>query len=371
MKWIFAPLILFSVLLWAQPTQREVSDQIVWDPVSLELFTTAGENYPVCKIERLSMIDNVVGPFTSGQCLQRNASDQWVGGACGTGGDVSSGLRSVIDGAVQIDSVELNDTSLDMASDGGTAKSIDFSGLRSRDTADEIRDKLAALQGTSRLDAGAIKNLPSGGSGGSVSLGESQVAVFQIPVLASTTLTVTTAGTPVFHNIGSFTGTGITGQLTQSTVSGVARVTVGQAGYVNLVWEDELQIISSNAGTQSDGELIFAITQYDSTGSDLRSWVYEHAITDPIVSGNGFKFPFSLVTGLTPVSVGDYFTLNFAWNINQNNKNIVFALPTDNPGLDERVEFIFFHQTTIGTGPTGPAGTCRTCRTKGTAWRKR
>ena len=71
-------------------------------------------------------------------------------------------LRSAVDGAVQIDSVELNDSDLSMASDGGTAKSFDLSGVAS---AFSIKEKLEGLSGEGRLDATAIKNLPSGGSG--------------------------------------------------------------------------------------------------------------------------------------------------------------------------------------------------------------
>ena len=68
-------------------------------------------------------------------------------------------LRSAVDGAVQIDSVELNDSDLSMASDGGTAKSFDLSGVAS---AFSIKEKLEGLSGAGRLDATAIKNLPEG-----------------------------------------------------------------------------------------------------------------------------------------------------------------------------------------------------------------
>ena len=63
-----------------------------------------------------------------------------------------------------------------------------------------------------------------------------------------------------------------------------------------------------------------------------------------------------MVTGLTPVANGDYFTFNFAWGINQNNKNVVFALPADNPGLDERVEFIYFPTVTVTSSGGGGGG---------------
>ena len=195
-----------------------------------------------------------------------------------------------------------------------------------------------------------------GGGGGSLYLGGSEIATFQIPTLASTTLSVTTANTPVFHNIASVTGTGLTGKVTQSAVNSVARVTIGQAGYVNLVLEEELRIVSSTAGgSGSVGEIIFVITHYDSQNNDKRSWVWDHSIEDPITTA--INMPFSIVTGLTPVNVGDYFTFNFAFNSSVGTRNVVFSLPADNPGLDERVEFIYFPTSSVvPRGPTGPAG---------------
>ena len=200
----------------------------------------------------------------------------------------------------------------------------------------------------------AYSDLPSGG-GGATSLGASQTTSFQIPTLSDTTLTVETANRPVFHNIASLTGAGIANQITQSAVSNVARITITNAGYVNIVWEDEVRIVTSTAGgSGSTGELIWAMTHYDKDDNDLRSWVGEHAIEDPITSA--INFPFSMPTGITPVMAGDYFTLNFAFNSSVSNRNVVFALPADNPGLDERVEVVYFPLTTINTGPAGPRG---------------
>ena len=188
------------------------------------------------------------------------------------------------------------------------------------------------------------------GGGGSTSIGPSQTAVFQIPALSSTRLTITTAGVPVFHNIGSLTGAGISGILTASSVGGIARVTAGQSGHVNLVWEDEVSLDSSNTGVGGDGEFVMAITHYDSQGNDLRSWVSDHSISDPISSS--ITFPFSISTGLTPVNVGDYFTFNFAFKYHLANKYLNFSLPADNPGLDERIEFFFFPRSSVVGGIT-------------------
>ena len=79
-----------------------------------------------------------------------------------------------------------------------------------------------------------------GGSGGSLSLGSGSTAVFQIPTLGDTTLTVATANTPVSHNIASITGSGVANKITQSSVSNVARITIGVAGVMNMVGKRNL-----------------------------------------------------------------------------------------------------------------------------------
>ena len=200
----------------------------------------------------------------------------------------------------------------------------------------------------------AYSALPSGG-GGTTYLGGSRNAVFQIPTASNTILRVTTPGNAVFHNIPAFTGAGISGVLTQSAVSNIGRVTVSTAGYVNIAVEDEIRIVSSTAGgSGNSGEFMVVLTHYNSGGTDLRSWVFEHSIQDPVT--NAIDMPFSLVSGLTPVGAGDYFTLNFAFK-SSNASNLTFALPADNPGLDERVEFFYWPtQNLVPQGPTGPPG---------------
>lgn len=199
-------------------------------------------------------------------------------------------------------------------------------------------------------DSGSELTISSPGGANTV-LGTSQSVVFQIPEVANTTLRTTIANVPAFYNIASISGNGLTGVLEQSVVAGIARVTAISAGYVNLSWEDEVQIVSSNAGTRSEGEFVMAITQYNASNTDLRSWIYEHAISDPV--NNAFEFPFSVSTGIIPVGEGDYFTFNFAFKINQSNGNLTFALLADNPGLDERIEFIYFPTASI-TGAETP-----------------
>ena len=189
------------------------------------------------------------------------------------------------------------------------------------------------------------------GSGGQTTLGASQTALFQVPALATTTLTAATPNVPVFHNIASFTGAGIAGTLTQSAVSSVARVTAAQAGYVNIHYFDELQINTSSAGGSGmDAELVLMLTHYDSDGASLREWAWEHPITDPITAS--LKMLIDVTTGITPVSAGDYFTLNFAFNSATAGRNVRFELPADNPGLDERLEFFYF-PTMSASGGTG------------------
>ena len=197
--------------------------------------------------------------------------------------------------------------------------------------------KLSGLSGAARLPASAVKDIHAGGG---ASLGPSNPVSFGIPVVSQQTLTVATSGVPVFYNIPAFSGAGLAGTLERSVSSGIGRITAKKAGYVNVVLEDEIQLMRSNAGTGADGEFVIVITQYGKDGTDKRSWIAEHPISDPILTA--YKFPFSVSTGLTPVEVDDYFTVNFAFNINQANKYLRFDLPADNPGLDERFEFIFF-----------------------------
>ena len=195
--------------------------------------------------------------------------------------------------------------------------------------------------------------------GGALYLGDHNSAVFQIPALANTRLTVVTANTPVFHNISSFTGAGVSGVISQSAVSNIGRVTVAQGGYVNIAFEDEIRIVSSTAGgAGNSGELVYVLTHYGSDGTDKRSWWGEHAIEDPVTAA--INIPIGFVTGLTPVQAGDYFTLNFSFNSSRANDVLTLALPADNPGLDERVEFFYWPTSSIvpvgPRGPPGPAG---------------
>ena len=195
--------------------------------------------------------------------------------------------------------------------------------------------------------------------GGALYLGDHNSAVFQIPALANTRLTVATANTPVFHNIASFTGAGVSGVISQSAVSNIGRVTVANGGYVNIAFEDEIRIVSSTAGgAGNSGELVYVLTHYGSDGTDKRSWWGEHAIEDPVTAA--INIPIGFVTGLTPVQAGDYFTLNFSFNSSRANDVLTLALPADNPGLDERVEFFYWPTSSIvpvgPRGPPGPAG---------------
>ena len=191
----------------------------------------------------------------------------------------------------------------------------------------------------------------TGGGGGQVSLRTAQSAVFQIPTLADTTLTTVSANTAVFHNIASFTGTGLTGILTPSVVSNIARVTIGAAGYVNVHWQDEVEIKSSTAGNSGgEGEFEWILRQYGSNNTRKKSWIFEHTISDPITSAH--QFPIDITTGLTSVSTGDYFTVSFAFVESRANRNVVFNLPADNAALDERLEFLYF-ASAVQSGGSG------------------
>ena len=209
---------------------------------------------------------------------------------------------------------------------------------------------------------------PPGGGGTSpaVYLGEDQAISFQIPQFPANAqesnkkairLRATAVNTAVTHKITSFTGGGgFANILTNSSVSNVGRITVVQAGFVNVTVEDEVQIDTSTAGgAGNEGELILMLVQWVATGDHKRSWTVEHAIEDPITSA--VKFPLTITTGLIPVEVGDYFTLEFDFASSRVNDSILFQLPEDNLNLDERVEFIHFPLTSVvPTGPRGPPG---------------
>ena len=212
------------------------------------------------------------------------------------------------------------------------------------DRLNNLRDNTSALLGMNQQSISDLKRIPQGDilPKGVVLLGKHKIVSYGVEPVGITRLNVTTAGMPAFYNIARLNGLGIKGMIERHVVGGIARVLIKKSGYLSLTWEDEVQLHSTNVGTGGDGEFVWAITQYDGNGNDLRSWLGEHVISDPILSSASMMFPFSKTTGIIPVSVGDYFTFNFAFNVNQANKRLDFSLPADNPGLDERIELVFF-----------------------------
>ena len=201
----------------------------------------------------------------------------------------------------------------------------------------------------SELSLSATGGSGGGNAPGSVVLAPAQTVSFGVPILSATTLTTNMANGPVFHNFPSFSGAGVSGILTATAVSNIGRVTVGRSGYVNVHFLDEVEISRSTAGGGGrDAEFALVLTQYGSNSESKREWIWEHQISDPITTA--IRVPIDITTGLTPVEVGDYFTLNFAFNSAVSGRNITFNLPADNPGLDERLEFIFFGLMAAGTG---------------------
>ena len=73
--------LLFIFGAFAQPPIQSYDQQIQRS----DFFAEEYPNYPVCKIENLTMIDDV-SDGTVGQCLKKLTSTTWGGGACGTGG---------------------------------------------------------------------------------------------------------------------------------------------------------------------------------------------------------------------------------------------------------------------------------------------
>ena len=333
----------------AQPTVTESDTQIVPSAGFKALWPDEG----VCRIN-LEQLANVHGPFTAGQCVVASSPTTFVGGQCGGGGTgLTEAQREDLQGAVQFDSVSLSDTDITLASSDGQVKSLDLENVFTEINPVTIRDKLAGLSGNDRLDASAIKNIPSART----HIGSNQSFSFGIPATTSNvTLRSATVNTRVYHHLPSFTGAGISGVLTQSAVNSVGRVTVGQAGFVNLSFEDEITIHSSTAGTSGNsGELVYVLKHYSSSDMPIRSWVGEHTIEDAI--SHAVTFPISMSIGLTPVESGDYFTLNYAFSSSRAGDNVVFSLPADNADLDERLEVFFWPVTSVvSTGPRGPPG---------------
>ena len=186
-----------------------------------------------------------------------------------------------------------------------------------------------------------LKSYLSASSRTGVGLGNNQKFSFLIPSGTNQTLTAATANAPAFYNLPSFTGAGVSGLLTQSVVSNVARVTIAKAGYVNVHLFDEFEIISSTGGQGGrDANMTLMLTQYGSDGVSKREWEDTLTIEDPITAP--LKRLFDITTGIIDVEAGDYFTLNFAFLSTVASRNIVFKVSSDNANLDERFEFIYF-----------------------------
>ena len=90
--------------------------------------------------------------------LDYQQARQIVGRKGDPGDGITQAERNVLDGAVQISSVDYNGTDLVMSSSGGVNKTITIDPVP---PAVVIRDKLEELRGGLRLNADAIRNLPA------------------------------------------------------------------------------------------------------------------------------------------------------------------------------------------------------------------
>ena len=341
----------------SQPATTESDTQLIPSAGFSALWPDAG----ICKLS-VSQLDDVEGSFTADHCLCRNDENTGWTGKAGTGGSGGGGTgldaddRGILEGSVQLDSIMWSDDDLDFCTDGGRCRSISFDRIAGSQTPQQIRDALAGLQGTQRLDISAIKGVPSN----TLYLGDDSLVTFQVPQTASNiTLRTTGANVDVIHNIANLSGSGLAGKVTTSVVSGKSHVTIGAPGFVNVHLVDEIQIVSSTAGGAGrDGEFTYLLSQYDSTGAPVNSWVGEHTISDPITSP--LNFPINLVTGLIPVDTGDYFVLQFKFSAAVSGRTLTFGLPSDNADLDEKLQFIYFPTSSVvpmgPAGPQGPAG---------------
>ena len=379
----FSILFLIPFLLSAVP-QTKTDRQLVFSDAVQALYPDEG----VCSLKLGQLSDVDVSDITVGQCIKSAAGGTFEGGACGGGGSSDSGSGSVSSlpsiGTANISVENRNwgtsslsipteatypwlvikvedshnfivETSTLRALTAGTSGQQDGDSIifRDADGSSDIhigRDSsynILARSSATPLSSISVSLWGLGTANqGITGLGSSQSFIYQIPVTSEQTLTAATANRPVFYNIPSFSGSNVAGISRRSSVGGIGRLNVLRAGYVNVTVEDEVQINSSTAGgSGNNGELVYVLTQYDSDGNDKDSWIGEHQIEDPITAQ--MRFPFSLVTGIIPVEAGDYFTFNFAFSSSRANDNVRFQLPADNPGLDERVKFLYFPTTSI------------------------
>ena len=133
--------------------------------------------------------------------------------------------------------------------------------------------------------------------------GDTQDAKFTVADQSSATrITGTQANTPVDADLDAVTGAGVTDFLVPSVVGGKARVTLPKAGFGRLHWHDTLTIGPSSAG---DIEFTVRADHYGSDGTLKNEWAASLHLE--AVRGSGFKWPFDIATGLTPIEAGDYF----------------------------------------------------------------
>ena len=207
--------------------------------------------------------------------------------------------------------------------------------------------------GARRVWQQAVAAGGGGGTGGGAIALATRVAAFQIPVIATQNLDTTAADTPVAYTIPAFSGDSVAGVAQQSVVNGQGRITMLAAGVAEMIVEDELEIVSSNAGgAGADGFVEWGIAQFSADGTPLRQWIQNFAIQDQIT--RPISIAITVSTGIVPVANGDYFQfiIGFA-SASASARRLRFAFPTDEPLLQERVEIVLLRGATEGDTGAG------------------
>ena len=207
--------------------------------------------------------------------------------------------------------------------------------------------------GARRVWQQAVAAGGGGGTGGGAIALATRTAAFQIPVIATQNLDTTAADTPVAYTIPAFSGDSVAGVAQQSVVNGQGRITMLAAGVAEMIVEDELEIVSSNAGgAGADGFVEWGIAQFSADGTPLRQWIQNFAIQDQIT--RPISIAITVSTGIVPVANGDYFQfiIGFA-SASASARRLRFAFPTDEPLLQERVEIVLLRGATEGDTGAG------------------
>ena len=181
----------------------------------------------------------------------------------------------------------------------------------------------------------------------------SRSSIFTLPAVAATTLTAATANTPVTHDIPSLTGSDVTGFIQHSVVSGAARITFPQAGFISGNLEANVTIHSSSAGTSGNtGHFNVKIGLFSSSGSVKEYYRHSEVIHDPVTRDS--IDPVSVPITFTPVDAGDYIRIIIAWESSNSGRTVNFEIPAHSASRREQLDIFFYEPESAEGGVTSP-----------------